>query len=126
MLTSSELTAMQTQAVASMLDACKVQTPSDVEGDFGQEGTTYSDGTEIACGFEAGSAQRGSTIAGVDVELNARIRVSLAAGVSITPNHRIKLTKRLGTTLGTAEVYQVLGWPKRGPTCYVVEVRRVS
>lgn len=128
MLTTAELTAMQATQGTTMLDACKLLPGSDVEGSYGQEETTYADTgiSEVACGFEPGSAARGGSIAGVVVELAARIRLSLTAGVAVTPNYHIKLTKRLGVTLATAEEYQVTGWPKRGPTCFVVEVQRVK
>jgi hypothetical protein len=128
MLTSAELTAMQAVQAQAMLDACKLLPGSDVEGSYGQEDTTYADTgiSEVACGFEAATAARGGSIAGVTVELSAQIRLSLTNGAGVTPNHHIKLTKRLGVTLSPAEEYQVVGWPKRGPTCYVVEVQRVS
>ncbi|GIK73809.1 MAG: hypothetical protein BroJett021_27970 [Chloroflexota bacterium] len=126
MLTAAELASMQSTQAAAMMDACKLLAPTRTTGDFGQHGVTYSEGDEIACGFESPTAQRGGTLAGVEVILNARIRLDLTNGANVTPDHRIKLTKRLGTTLSTAEVYRVAGWPRRGPTAFVVELERVE
>ncbi len=117
---------MRNTQTAAMMDACKLLTPSATTGDFGQHGATYSEGSEIACGFESPTAQRGGTLAGVEVILNARVRLDLTNGANVTPNHRIKLTKRLGTALATAETYRVVGWPKRGPTGFVVELERIE
>jgi len=126
MLTAAELTAMQSTQAAAMMDACKLLTPTKTTGDYGQHGATYAEGSEIACGFESPVAQRGGTLAGVEVILNARMRVSLTNGASVTPDTVVKVTKRLGTTLTTAEFYRVAGWPRRGPTAFVVELERIT
>lgn len=126
MLTAAELAAMRATQAAAMLDACKLLAPTKTTGDFGHEGATYAEGSEIACGFESPTAQRGGTLAGVEVALNARLRLDLVNGASVTPDHRIKLTKRLGEALTTPEVYRVVGWPKRGATAFVIELERIS
>jgi len=125
-LTAAELASMQSTQAAAMMDACKLLTPTKTTGDFGQHGATYVEGSEIACGFESPTAQRGGALAGVEVVLNARMRIDLTNGASITPDHRVKLTKRLGTVLAAAEVYRVAGWPRRGPTAFVVELERIE
>ncbi|HHY54109.1 MAG TPA: hypothetical protein GYA08_01605 [Chloroflexi bacterium] len=126
MLTAAELASMQSTQAAAMMDACKLLAPMAVDGDFGQESISYTAGSEIPCGFEPGTAARGGSVAGLVVELSARLRLRLSDGAAVTPDHRIEVTKRLGTTLSPTEVYQVVGWPKRGATCFVVEVRRVQ
>ena len=126
MLTASELAAMQSTQVAAMLDRCRVLTPSQTTGEFGQESISYTPGDEIPCGFEAGTAARGGSVAGLVVELSARLRLRLTDGAAVTPDYRIELTQRQGGVLNTAETYEVVGWPKRGPTAFVVEVRRVE
>lgn len=126
MLTASELAAMQAAQARAMMDACRLLTPTKTTGDFGQHGATYTEGSEIACGFESPTAQRGGTLAGIEVILNARMRVSLANGASVTPDSVVKLTKRLNTALATAEYYRVVGWPRQGPTAFVVELERIG
>jgi hypothetical protein len=126
MLTASELAAMQAAQARAMMDACRLLTPTKTTGDFGQHGATYTEGSELACGFEAPTAQRGGTLAGVEVMLNARMRVDLVNGASMTPDTVVKLTQRLNTALATAEYYRVVGWPRRGTTCFVVEMERIA
>lgn len=126
MLTAAELSAMRSTQTAAMMDACKLLAPTATTGDFGQHGATYSEGSEIACGFESPTAQRGGTLAGVEVILNARVRLDLTNGANVTPDTVLKLTKRLGTALATAEYYRVAGWPKQGPTAFVVELERIA
>lgn len=126
MLTASELAGMRTTQAAAMLDACRLLAPTQATGEFGQESISYTPGDEIACGFEAGSAARGGSVAGLVVELSARLRLRLADGEAVTPDYRVSVTQRLGSVLTTAETYEVVGWPKRGPTAFVVEVRRVE
>jgi hypothetical protein len=109
-----------------MMDACRLLTPTKTTGDFGQHGATYTEGSELACGFEAATAQRGGTLAGVEVMLNARMRVDLVNGASMTPDTLVKLTQRLNTALATAEYYRVVGWPRQGPTAFVVEMERIA
>jgi hypothetical protein len=126
MLTASELAAMQAAQARAMMDACRLLTPTKTTGDFGQHGATYTEGSELACGFEAATAQRGGTLAGVEVMLNARMRVDLVNGASMTPDTLVKLTQRLNTALATAEYYRVVGWPRQGPTAFVVEMERIA
>lgn len=126
MLTATDLTSMRATQTAAMMDTCKLMAPVAVTSDYGQDLPTFTDGSEIACGFESPTAARGGSLAGVTVEMNARVRLDLTNGANVTPNHQIKITKRLGTTLTTAEEYRVAGWPKRGPTCFVVELERVK
>ena len=125
MLTTAELEAMRATQATTMMDACKLLTPSDVEGNFGQEDTTYTAGSEIPCGFEPGSAARGGSVAGLVVDLAVRFRLRLEDGASVTSGHRIELTKRMGVAISPTQVYQVMGYPKLGITCYVVEAKRV-
>lgn len=126
MLTAAELASMQSTQAAAMMDACKLLAPTKTTGDFGQHGATYTEGSEIACGFESPTAQRGGTLAGVEVILNARMRLSLTNGASVTPDTVIKVTKRLNTALATAEYYRVAGWPRQGPTAFVIELERIE
>lgn len=126
MLTASELAAMQSTQAAAMLDKCRLLAPTQGTGEFGQESISYTAGDEIPCGFEAGSAARGGSVAGLVVELSARLRLRLEDGATVTPDYRIEITQRLGVVLNTAEAYRVVGGPKRGATCFVVEVERVE
>lgn len=126
MLTADEVTANRATQESSMMDRCKIMTPANVSGDYGQEAMTYSDGSELVCGFEPASSQRSGSIAGVVVELYARLRMKSSDAVSLTPNHRIKITSRTGAALATAEVYQMIGYHRQGPTATVIDLQRVS
>jgi len=126
MLTASELAGMQAAQAGAMLDRCRVLTPTAATGEFGQEGAVYEEGAEVACGFEAGTASRGGSLAGVMVVLNARLRLGLVDGATVTPDVLIQVTARAGAVLNPAEFYRVAGWPRRGATCVVVEVERVA
>ncbi len=126
MLSAAELAAMQKTQTASMMDACTLLAPTKTTGDFGQQGATYTESAEIPCGFESPGTQRSGSLAGVEVILYARIRLDLANGANVTPDHRVRITKRLGEPLTPPELYRVVGWPKRGPTAFVVELERIA
>lgn len=122
-LGTSELAELRAAAEDSMLDTCKVGTYS-AGSQTGPDiaAPSYSYGSAIACGFDAGASDE--TDDGGQVTMtDAVIRLPIATTVNGTD--RIQLTHRHGEALGTAEYYRILGEPRRGVSALVCQVKRI-
>lgn len=122
-ISATEYTRMCATASASMFDTCVVQTYSATSSTSAEPNVgSWADGSAIACGFDASVSNEVSD--GSQATLtDATIRLPI--GTTCTGKNRIKVTKRNGTTLGTAETYEILGEPRRGPTALVCHCKRI-
>lgn len=127
-LPAATLAALASAHAALMADTCIVQTGATAADSVGQTRKTWTDGEEVPCGFlpRAAATVQGGAGDRLDAQFDGTFRLRLEDGQGITPAQRIKLTGRQGTALTTAEVFEVLGWPKVGVGAVLVEVRRVT
>jgi hypothetical protein len=99
----------------------------------GQEVETFTPGTVYDCGFDPEGGKemqlnmtgRGST---ADVRANvagASVRLPLAAE-GIDPWDRFELTHRHGEALSPTQVYDVVGYPERGPLGVVLNLQAIN
>jgi hypothetical protein len=114
---------MRAAQAAAMLDTGVVQTWAEGAADgYGQTGDTWTDGAAIACGVEIVGMNE-SRRSDYQLEVgDAVIRVPVTT--TVDRRDRIKITKRNGTTLGTAEVFEVVG-QRRGPSATRLYARRI-
>lgn len=105
-----------------MQDTCIVQVYSvGSTDDYGNPVAAYADGSAVACGLRLlrpDEVQASGEVATIEAEL----RLPLATAVK--PLDRIKLTHRYGEVLSAAEVFEVVGPVKRGPSGLVVRLAR--
>lgn len=118
----AELVMLRADAESEMLDTCKIGTKvaggSAVEPSKGK----YAYGDAISCGFDSSpssEAQDGSQRTLTDGEIR------LPIGTSVSSVNAIQVTHRQGAELGTAEVFEVVGEPRRGMTALVAQVKRL-
>lgn len=124
-LSAAQISQMQTVQADLMADTCVIQSRSATADSYGEMIASYTDGDAIACGFSyAGDRHKfrapDMTLQTTDAEL----RIPLTE--TIGERDRVKLTKRMGTTLGTALVFEVNGPIRRGPSAYLVPLRKVT
>jgi hypothetical protein len=122
-LSSTELERMRDTAESSFMDSCKLGTPSGSGFNSDPGSTSYSWGSEIACGFDAnpaGEAEGGSQAPVVDAMLR------LPIGTTVTEEYRVRITKRHGEALGTPEEYTIDGAPDRGVSALVLKLKYVA
>lgn len=123
MITAAEYISMRADMATSLLDTCILGVPG---AQTGPEPTvTYAyTGSAIACGFNADPSREGNGDAPQVTQAEAVLRLPLTAAV--TQDSRIALTHRNGAALSGTEYYAVIGAPRRGPTAYVCEIRRLT
>lgn len=121
MLASTDLVWMRDTQQAAMLDTCQVGTYSVDSSDvYGNPVAVYTYGASLACGLEQISPKELLPSAQVP-SIDARIR--LPVDTAITSKDRIKITHRHGQALAAAQVYDVAGPPRQGPSGLVVDLR---
>lgn len=115
-MSTQELTELRSDTELLMFDICVIQTQAAGSGK-NQTGGTWTDGSAIECGVDVDVAPGRSP---ADTEMFdgsdgtiTRPLIRLPIDTSATSVNRIKVTKRHGTTLSTAEIYAILGDPKR-------------
>ena len=124
--TAAELAAMQTAQEAHMMDSCVIQRFATGDGDdYGPGGPpAYTDDdAAIACGFKPASVRE--IMDGTQVAMTAA-QIRLPISTVLDNRDRIKVTKRFGVTLTPAEIYRIVGHPKRGPSGLIVQADSVT
>jgi hypothetical protein len=120
---AGELAAMQATQEAHMMDTCVIQVfTAGARNAAGIKAVSYVDGSAIACGFHIKTVADQLEATKVKTT-KPELRLPLATVV--TGKDRIKLTHRYGVAI-TAEIYQIVGEPKRGPSGLVLELERVT
>lgn len=122
--TATELSRMQTAQDAAMQDTCVVlEYSGGATDDYGMPlPAIYTAGDTLACGLDTnprGEAMSGAQVAMVD----ARLRLPI--GTVLDVRDRIRVTHRFGVAI-TAETYEILGVPRRGPSGLLVDLKRVT
>ena len=116
-----ELEHLQVAQAGAMFDTCYVLTRTAGTGDYGYGPATYTAGSAIACGFDPKPRE---VMGDTQVEMSDG-RLRLPVDTTVTHLDRIKITKRFGVTT-TAQTYEILGQPRRGPSGLVLYLRRVT
>lgn len=96
-----------------MQDTCVVRTYTGAADGWGNPTPTYTAGAAIACGVEHGVPeewQDSNQVAQIDAVLR------LPIGTVIAPEDLVNVTYRYGELLGTAQVFEVVGPVRQGPS----------
>jgi len=123
-LQADELAGMQAVAEETFFDEGYVLRREQEANDFGEMVDTYTpDDDAIACGFRpAGRVQRvGAELAVTEVD--AILRVPLDTDIDLSC--RVRITGRHGEAV-TARDFDVFSEPRRGPSCLVIDLRRLE
>ena len=96
-----------------MQDTCVVRSYSSTADGWGNPTPGYTDGAALACGVEHGMPKEWQA-SGAVADIDAVIRLPI--GTTITVKDLIKVTYRYGEALGTAQVFEVVGPVRQGPS----------
>jgi len=118
--TSAELTRMRSTQDAAMQDTCQVLVYSSAADGYGNPSPTYTAGDAIACGLELVSPSEKQASGDVPV-IDARLRLPI--DTTIDERNRIQVTHRYGEELDTAQIFEIEGPVKRGPSGLVLDLR---
>ena len=126
--TSTELTRMRSTQDGAMQDVCRVGAYTSVDDAYNLPSVTYTYGDEVTCGLELdppGFSRSGELQASGEVPvIDARLRLPLAT--TIDPRDRIRIEQRYNEDLTTAQVFEIEGPVKRGPSGLVLDLRIVD
>lgn len=123
LLTDGELDWMRAAQADHMNDTCVILAYGSTTDENNMPKPTYTAGSEMACGFRARTPRE--VLERAEVAMSDG-DVRLPIGTSLDRRSRIKITKRHGTTLNPAEVYEIIGAPLRGPSGLVVLLKRAT
>lgn len=122
--TSTELSRMQDTQESAMQDTCKVGVYSSGSTDgYGVPNPTYTYGSALQCGLEH-VRPREVQASGQVAVISARLRLPI--GTLIATRDRIQVTHRYGAALASAQVFEIVGPPERGPSGLVVNLMVVT
>ena len=123
-LDADELAAIQQTQNDYMPDTCQILTRGTSGTDArGKPIQTWTAGADGPCGF--GPISSRDVMAGTQVPLaEARLRLPLTA--TFTNLDRIRITKRYDAALSASEDFEIVGPAKRGPSCFLVLLKRVT
>ena len=123
-LDADELAAVQQTQNEYMPDTCQILTRGTSGSDpYGKPIPTWTAGADVSCGF--GTISSRDVMAGTQVPLaEARLRLPLTA--TFTNLDRIRITKRYDAALSASEDFEIVGPARRGPSCFVVLLKRVT
>ena len=122
--TGDELARMQATQTSAMFDTCVIQAYSAAQDAYGAMIASYTDGSEISVGFDPTGGREGKRTDMTTLPIDATVR--LPFGTSVNAKDRIKITKRFGTALSTALVFDVVGFPQTGPSGIVLDLESVT
>ena len=121
----AELAGMQSAQEAAMMDTCVLQVWSSGSADaYGQRVETWTDGAALACGFnpKGGREVPGPEASPIITDASVRLPID----TSVDRKDRVKVTHRFGVALGAAQVFEVVGEPRRGPSGLQLDLRKVT
>ena len=127
--TAAELVAMRGTQNTAMMDACTLRVRVVTQNDYGEEVESFTDTTGVPCGLDVTggqAAQETRREVGDITTILAALRLSLEDGAGLTEEDAVTVTHRNGELLTPPLAYRIDGYPRRGPTGYVlrlVEVR---
>jgi hypothetical protein len=124
MLTSGDLANMQAYDNLLMQDTCIIGAYSSIENEYGEMENVYTDGAEIACGFDPTGGNKMYRQNMTAQVVNATVRLPL--GTTVDPKSHIRITKRFGSAVTNPLVYDVVGYPQEGPSGIVLNLAEVN
>jgi len=125
---STELTRMRSAQDGAMQDVCRIGVYRESTDGYGNPDTTSPEdlwvyGEEQICGMEHVRPQEAQGTGEVPV-IDARIR--LPVDTEIDERNRIRVKERYNEDLDEAQVFEIEGPVRRGPSGLVVECRLVD
>ena len=125
MFNTADLLNMKSCQDSHMMDECKIQARVETANTYGELVETWpADGAAIVCGLDP---RPGSERHGVDqtiLNYDATLRMPYAS--TPDPVDRIKITKRFGTALGAALVYNIVGPIQQGASGIRILLKRIE
>lgn len=107
-----------------MQDTCVIQTYWATFDTYGAPVITFTDGAPVGCGFDPTGGRKNRRVDLTALHVDATVRLPI--GTAVSAKDRIKVTKRFGTALGAALVFDVQGSPQQGPSGIVLELAKVT
>lgn len=114
MFSTADLTNMRAAQDAHMMDTCVIQTCTQTGDTYNQLVETFADGAALVCGLDMRPGSERHTIDKTVINYDATVRLPIASAP--TPKDRIKVTKRHGTALEVALVYNIVSPIQKGPS----------
>lgn len=121
--TAAELTALETDQEAHMMDTCIIGSYHAVPDGYGVPTATYRAGNPVICGFSE-NARREVQSRGEVVMVDAVLR--LPVGTVIDSRDRITITHRFGSELAFKPVYNIVGAPRLGASGLLLNLALVT
>jgi len=124
MFSTADLTNMRTTQDAHMMDTCILQTCTQTADSFRQLVETFADGAAISCGLDMRPGSERHTADKTVINYDATVRLPIAS--SPTTKDRVKVTKRHGTALGAALIYNIVGPIQMGPSGVRLMLKKIE
>lgn len=120
---TAELASLQTAQEGHMMDTCVrlVYTPG-VADAYGKPAESWVDGATLSCGFYPG---RSSEVMHWTEVVLSEAQIRLPITTSLNNRDRLRVTHRHGVAI-TAETYEIVGQPLRGPSGLLLNLRKVT
>lgn len=121
--TTAELTALETDQEAHMMDICTIGAYHAVPDGYGIPTATYQAGAAVICGLNENVRQEVQS-RGEVVTIDAVLR--LPVGTAIDSRDRITITHRFGSELTVKPVYNIIGSPRTGASGLLLNLALVT
>ena len=121
--TTAELTALETDQEAHMMDICTIGAYHAVQDGYGIPTPTYTAGNPTICGLNENVRQEVQS-RGEVVMVDAVLR--LPVGTVIDSRDSITITHRLGSELAFKPVYNIIGSPGTGASGLLLNLALVT
>lgn len=129
-LTDLDLAQMRLDNIDIMANTCVILTRSDSQDSTGQPIASWTEAATTACGFEPLEYRFRTgevNVPGEETsEIVARCRLPITYYSTISQNDRVRITHRYGEALSTTETFEVEGFAERGPSAFILNLRRVE
>jgi phage-related minor tail protein len=120
----AEVTALATTQTAWMQDACQIGVYTSGVDSAGGPTSTYTLGSEIACGVDTASRSQGRFYDSDGTYYYADAVIRLPLGTVITFADHVTVTKRMGVAVTNVE-YSLMRVPAVGVSCITCMCRQV-
>jgi len=121
--TLTELSRMQGTQESAMQDTCWIQVYSSMTDGYGNPKPVYQDAYESECGLEHLDPAEIQATGAVPV-IDAKLRLPLDTELDV--RDRIKITHRFGVRLAVPQVFEIDGFPERGPSGLMLSLKAVD
>jgi len=127
-LTATELSRMRTTQDSAMQDVCRIGVYQENRDTYGNPDTSSPEdlwhyGEEQACGLEHVRNRETQSSGDVPV-IDARLRLPI--DVDVGDKDRVRIEQRYGEALTVAQVFEIEGPVRRGPSGLVLGLRLVD